>query len=204
MVALVSVVNIGCQAEPQSLLTRHVREVTLNGQAQSVGSLPATQSMRLVLILPLRNQAALDSFLKELYDPSSASYRQFLTVEEFTAKFGPSQEDYDAVINFAEAHGFTVVGTSRNRVNLDVKGSVASIEEAFHVTMGIYQHPTEDRTFYAPDREPTPTDLAVRLWHISGLDNYSIPRPAVMHRISSSGLMPRLAPVPALLSLAAT
>jgi kumamolisin len=85
------------------------------------------------------------------------------------------------VINFAAAHGLKVVGTSRNRVNLDVKGSVASIEEAFHVTMGIYQHPREDRTFFAPDREPTP-DLAVRLWHISGLDNYSIPRPAVMHR----------------------
>ena len=59
--------------------------------------------MRLVLALPLRNQAALDNFLKELYDPSSASYRQFLTVEEFTARFGPSQEDYDAVIRFAES-----------------------------------------------------------------------------------------------------
>ncbi len=181
MVAMVLAANAICQAEPQSLLTRHVREVTLNGQAPSVGRLPATQSMRLVLVLPLRNQDALDSFLKELYDPSSPSYRQFLTVEEFTAKFGPTQEDYNAVINFAEAHGLRVVGVSRNRVNLDVKGSVASIEEAFHLTMGIYQHPTEDRTFFAPDREPTP-DLAVRLWHISGLDNYSIPRPAVIHR----------------------
>ena len=181
MVAMVLGVNVVSQAEPQSLLTRHVREVTLNGQAPSVGRLPATQSMRLVLVLPLRNQDELDSFLKELYDPSSPSYRQFLTVEEFTAKFGPTQEDYNAVINFAAAHGLKVVGTSRNRVNLDVKGSVASIEEAFHLTMGIYQHPREDRTFFAPDREPTP-DLAVRLWHISGLDNYSIPRPAVMHR----------------------
>jgi subtilase family serine protease len=174
-------VNVVCQAEPQSLFTRHAREVTLSGQAPFVGRLPATQSMRLVLVLPLRNQDLLDRFLKELYDPSSPSYRQFLTVEEFTAKFGPTQEDYNVVINFAEAHGLAVVGTSRNRVNLDVKGSVASIEEAFHLTIGIYQHPTEDRTFYAPDREPTP-DLAVRLWHISGLDNYSIPRPAVMHR----------------------
>jgi subtilase family serine protease len=181
MVAMVLGVNVVCQAEPQSLLTRHVREVTLNGQAPSVGRLPSTQSMRLVLVLPLRNQDELDSLLKELYDPSSPSYRQFVTVEEFTARFGPTQEDYNAVINFAGAHGLTVVGTSRNRVNLDVKGSVASIEEAFHLTMGIYQHPKEDRTFYAPDREPTP-DLAVRLWHISGLDNYSIPRPAVMHR----------------------
>jgi len=36
---------------------------------------------------------------------------QFLTVEEFTARFGPSQQDYDSVIHFAEANGFTVVGT---------------------------------------------------------------------------------------------
>jgi subtilase family serine protease len=98
------------------LLTRHVREVTLNGQAPLVGRLPATQSMRLVLVLPHRNEAELTALLKELYDPSSASYHKFLTVEEFTARFGPSQEDYDAAIRFAEANGLTVVGTSRNPI----------------------------------------------------------------------------------------
>jgi len=180
-VTLATAVSIVCHAESQPLLTRHVREVTLNGQAKLVGRLPATQSMRLVLVLPLRNQPALDSFLQELYDPSSPSYRQFLTVEEFTTFFGPSQEDYDAVINFARSNGFTVVGTSRNHVNLDVTGSVASIEKAFHIALGVYQHPTENRTFYAPDREPTP-DLAVQLWHIAGLDNYSIPKPLFVHR----------------------
>ncbi len=181
MVALVSVLSIVCLAQPQSLLTHHVREATLNGQAQYVGPLPATQPMRLVLALPLRNQAGLDNFLQEVYDPSSASYRQFLTVEQFTARFGPTQQDYDEVIRFAEMHGFTVVGTSRNRLNLDVTGSVAAVEEAFHVTMGVYQLTAENRTFYAPDREPT-TELAVRLWHISGLDNYSIPHPEFVRR----------------------
>jgi subtilase family serine protease len=180
MVALVSIMSIVCQAQ-QTLLTRHVREATLNGQAQYVAPLPATQSMRLVLVLPLRNQAGLDSFLREVYDPSSASYRRFLTVEEFTARFGPTQEDYDEVIRFAETHGFTVVGTSRNRVNLDVTGTVASINEAFHVSMGLYNLPDENRTLYAPDREPT-SDLAIRLWHISGLDSYSIPRPQFVRR----------------------
>src|SRR5580704_8836589 len=68
-------------AQPQSLLTRHVREVTLNGQAPFVGRLPATQSMRIDIVLAER--AGLDSFLRELYDPSSATYRQFLTVEQF-------------------------------------------------------------------------------------------------------------------------
>jgi len=182
MLVLLSMVSIVCQAQ-QTPLTRHVREATLNGQAQYVGPLPATQPMRLVLALPLRNQAELDSFLQKVYDPSSASYRHFLSVDEFTARFGPTQADYDEVIHFAETHGFTVVGTSRNRVNLDVTGTVAAIEGAFHVSMGLYKLPNEDRTFYAPDKEPTP-DLSVRLWHISGLDNYSIPQPQLVRKQS--------------------
>ncbi len=182
---LVPVANIVSLAQPQPALTRHVREATMNGQAQLVGHLPATQSIRLVLTLPLRNQAELDKFLRELYDPSSSSYRKFLTVEQFTERFGPTQQDYAAVIQFARANGLKVVGTSRNRLNVDVRGSVSSIEEAFHVTMGVYQHPTENRTFYAPDGEPTP-DLAIQLWHISGLDNYSIPRPALVRNVSGA------------------
>jgi subtilase family serine protease len=181
IVALVLVLSVVCQAQALTPLTQHVREVTLKGQAQSVGHLPATQTMRLVLVLPLRNQAELDNLLQELYDPSSLSYRQFLTVEEFTSRFGPTAEDYDSVIHFAETNGLTVVGTSRNRVNLDVTGSVASIEQAFHITMGVYQHPTEKRTFFAPDREPTPY-LPFPLWHIAGLDNYSIPHPNFVRR----------------------
>jgi subtilase family serine protease len=168
-------------AQSLPLFTHHVRDVVLNGEAHSVGRLPATRSMRLVLVLPLRNEAELDSFLQELYDPASPSYRQFLTVEEFTAKFGPTQEDYDSVIQFAKENGLSVVGTSRNRLNIDVRGSVATIEKAFHLTMGVYQHPTENRTFYAPDREPTP-DLNVKLWRIAGMDNYSIPKPMVAHK----------------------
>jgi hypothetical protein len=180
IVALLSVVNAVCQAQSQSSLTRHVREETRNGQARSLGRLAAAETMRLVLVLPLRNQVALESFLKELYDPSSPSYRQYLTVEQFTATYGPTQEDYDALIHFAEANGLTVVGTSRNRMNLDVAGPVANIEKAFHLTMGVYLHPTESRTFYAPDREPS-VDLPFPLWHIAGLDNFSTPHPAGLH-----------------------
>jgi subtilase family serine protease len=181
IVALVLVLSVVCQAQALTPLTQHVREVTLKGQARPVGHLPATQTMRLVLVLPLRNQAELDNLLQELYDPSSLSYRHFLTVEEFTSRFGPTPEDYDSVIHFAETNGLTVVGTSRNRVNLEVTGSVASIEQAFHVTLGVYQHPTEKRTFFAPDREPTPY-LPFPLWHIAGLDNYSIPHPNFVRR----------------------
>lgn len=124
--------------------------------------------------MPLRNEAELDDLLQQLYDPQSPSYHQYLSVQEFAARFGPLESDYDAVLSFARANGLTVIDTFANRMVVDVEGPAANIENAFHISLGIYQHPTENRTFYAPDREPTP-DLDVPLLHISGLDDFTLP-----------------------------
>jgi subtilase family serine protease len=94
IVARLLISSIVCQAQGLTPWTQHVREVTVNGQARLVGHLPATQTMRLVLVLPLRNHAEFENLLQELYDPSSLSYRHFLTVDEFTSRFGPTPEDY--------------------------------------------------------------------------------------------------------------
>jgi kumamolisin len=169
------------RAQAQSALTHHVRQEVARGQAQFLNPLPATQSLRLDIVLTLRDRAGLDRFLQQLYDPSSPSYRHFLTVSEFTAQFGPSEEDYDALTRYATSNGLQVVGGSRDGMDLQVEGPVAAIQTAFHVSMGVYQHPTENRTFYAPDREPT-VGLPFPLWHVSGLDNYSIPHPMLVSK----------------------
>ena len=163
------------------VMTRHIHEAISNGQANWVERLPASQSLQLNIVLPLRNEAELDNLLTQLYNPKSSLYHQFLSVEEFTERFGPSQEDYDAVISFAEKNGLKVTGTSPNRLVVDVEGRVVDIEKAFHVNMNVYQHPTEDRVFYSPDKEPT-VDLGVTLWRIAGLDNFSKPHPANLVR----------------------
>ncbi len=160
----------------QSVMTHHVRDVVRNGEAQANGRLPGNQVLQLDLVLPLRDPAGLKAFLADVYNPSSPNYRQFLTPAEFTARFGPTVDDYETVLRFATTYGFQVVGGSRDGMEVQVKGTVANIEAAFRVNMRTYQHPTEGRTFYSPDREPT-LDLPFNLWHISGLDNYSIPKP---------------------------
>jgi subtilase family serine protease len=160
----------------QSLQTRHVREAVQSGKAKSVGRLPGTRILQLDIVLPLRDRPGLNSFLRQLYDRASPNYRHFLTVREFTERFGPTQENYDAVVRFAKAKHFTVVGGSRDGMDVQVKAPVSAIEKGFQLKMRTYRHPTEGRTFYSPDREPT-TSLSFPLWHISGLDNYSIPRP---------------------------
>lgn len=183
MLTLLTVASLSVMspAQSQSPRTQNMREAALSGQAPFVDRLPGIQQMSLVLVLPLRNQDELNKFLQDVYDPSSPSYHQFLTVDQFTERFGPTQSDYDAVVHFAEANGLTVTGTSRNRLNVDIIGPVTNIEKALHVNMGTYRHPTENRFFYGPDREPS-VDLPFQLWHISGLDNFSIPHPAGLER----------------------
>jgi subtilase family serine protease len=178
-IALVSVVSTDVQAQYTS--THHVREVVGSGRTQAVGQLPKNQIMTLDIVLQLRDEAGLKSFLEELSDPNSGIYHQFLTPAQFTERFGPTQAEYDAVVGFAKANGLAVVGGSRDGMEVQVKGPVSAVEKAFNVSMRTYQHPTENRTFYAPDREPT-TTLPFQLWHVSGLDNYSIPHPMYVKR----------------------
>ena len=125
----------------QTLMTRQVREVTLNGQATLLGRLPASQIMQLDVVLPLSDQAGLDAFLAILQDPNNPGYRQYLTPAEFTARFGPTQQDYDAVVQYVQSKDLTVVGGSRDGMDVQVKGPVSAIESAFHVSMMVFQHP---------------------------------------------------------------
>ena len=87
--------------------------------------------------------------------PPARIFDKFLTPEEFTARFGPTEADYAAVRDFARTNGLVVTGTYGNRLLLDVAGPVTAVENAFHVTLRTYRHPTENRDFFAPDTEPT-------------------------------------------------
>jgi subtilase family serine protease len=177
LLAIASMLSAGgLQARAESVITRHVRQATLNGQARLVGHLPASQVLQLDIVLPVRDQAGLDNFLADLNSSSIPNFRHFLTPAEFTERFGPTQRDYDAVVQYVQTHGLAVVGGSRDGMEVQAKGPVSAIESAFHVNMLTFQHPTENRIFYEPDREPT-TDLGIQLWHVSGLDNFSIPHP---------------------------
>lgn len=169
------------QSNASTLMTRHVREATVNGNAIVVGRLPQTQILQLDVVLPLRDPAGLDAFLGDLYSSTVPNRTHYLTPWEFTEMFGPTQEQYDAVVQYVQEHGLTVVGGSRDGMEVQVRGTVASVEFAFHLNILTYQHPTEDRIFFGPDREPT-VDLPFALWHISGLDNFSIPHPLYVRK----------------------
>ena len=174
---LAACLAIFASAQAASLPTIHARPAML--MRQPTGSLPEDQQMALTIILAPRDRNGLLALLHDLYDPASRRYRQFLSVQDFTERFGPAQADYDSLASFLAASGLSVTDTAPNRLTIRVEGAVADIERVFHVRIGLYRHPSEDRLFFAPDREPS-LDLAVPLWHVEGLDDYSLPTPQLV------------------------
>src|ERR1039458_5252022 len=163
------------QAQQRRTLSGHVPPAAT--QLQLVDRLPGSTRMDLAIGLPLRNQEGLTKLLQQIYDPTSPQYRHYLTPEQFTEKFGPTEQDYQAVVDFAKRNGFQITGTHPNRVLLDVNAAAADVEKAFHVTMRVYQHPKEARRFYAPDVEPS-VEMNVPVLAINGLNNLTRPHPA--------------------------
>jgi hypothetical protein len=140
----------------------------------SLGLLPPTNHLSLVLGLPLRNQPELDFLLQDLCDPASTRYHQWLTPEQFAASFAPAEDDYQKVLDFAKRNGLQITKTHSNRMMVNVDASIASIEKTFKLRLHSYQHPTENRVFYAPDAEPT-VDQDIPVLHVAGLDNFILP-----------------------------
>ncbi|HEY1613059.1 MAG TPA: S53 family peptidase [Rhizomicrobium sp.] len=163
----------------KALLSTHVPEVVAQHLARAVGVADPNLHLELDVALPMRDQAGLDALLQRLYDPASPLYRHYLSVAQFTDRFGPTAKDYARLADFLRTSGLTIKGLSANRYMVEVDGTAADIERVFHVRLNLYQHPTESRTFVAPDREPT-LDLDVPVLHVTGLDDFQRATPRVI------------------------
>lgn len=173
--------------------TLHGHVPSIVAQLLSNGAPPPTNRLNLAIGLPLRDAKGLDDFLVQLCHPTDSNYQHYLTPDQFTEKFGPTQADYEAVVAFARQNRLTVRATHANRLLLDVSGSVADIEQAFHISLRTYPHPAEARDFYAPDSEPT-VNANLPIIDISGLNNYILPHPKSLRTnlsYSEAGVLPK-------------
>jgi hypothetical protein len=140
----------------------------------------AETNLSLAIALPLPDSDGLQKFLAERNDPASTNYNRSLSVDEFVARFSPTEDQYQKAIKFAEKNGLKVTSTYKNRQMFNVLGTVADVEKVLHVKMKQYQHPTENRHFFAPDSEPS-VDADFNILEVRGLENFYLPHPSNLH-----------------------
>ena len=159
------------------LLSQVVPQTAQGQQVRPTGRLDGSRTLDLVIHLPSGDPDGLTAFLQELQDQGSANYHKYLSVAEFTERFGPAQSDYDAVVVWANANGLTVTHTSVNRHIIDVTATVEAIDQALDISMQSYQlvDAGGKSTLFAPNTEPS-VALSVPILKISGLDNFNPPQ----------------------------
>jgi Pro-kumamolisin, activation domain len=137
-----------------------------------VGSLPKDKVLTVALSLPLRNAAALKAKVDAASDPSSPTYRQWLTPAELEANYLPPASDFSVLKAWAVSKGLQVSSQPSHRV-AGVVGTVAQLERALFVNLITARRP-DGTVFYAPDRRPT-LDLVPLVQGISSLDDFTPP-----------------------------
>jgi kumamolisin len=134
---------------------------------------PNTQ-IALTIALKLPDLDAAEKLLQSLSTPGDPQYRQFLTAEQFAARFAPTKAEVARVIAALAKYGLSAEQTTAT--TLRVSGLPADIERAFSVTLHSYEvaahGDAQGYTFYAPlSRATLPAEISTSVAAVVGLDN---------------------------------
>jgi subtilase family serine protease len=135
--------------------------------ATLLGPAPAGQEMSIGVALQEPNAAGESELYKELYDPTSANYGQFLTPAQFDQEFGVPSSQSSAVSNWLTSGGLSIETTSPAGDYFTAVGTVSQLDSLFDVTIGSYSY--DGQSFVANDIPPSvPDDLPIDA--VAGLD----------------------------------
>ncbi|MEU3562907.1 protease pro-enzyme activation domain-containing protein [Kitasatospora sp. NPDC006786] len=160
-------------ATPRVALPNTVNPAVAHSEKK--GDVPAAQQIAVSVSLKLRDSDALDRFLTAVATPGTPEYGHYLTPEQFTARFGPTQAAVDQVRTYLAQQGLTVGEVSANRQVVNAHGTAAQVSQAFGTHESSYLDPQLQRAFFANDAAASiPSDLAAVVQGISGLDNHAV------------------------------
>lgn len=136
--------------------------------AHRLHALSASRQIGITVTLQVNDQSSLDRYLGDLYNPSSPSYRHFVTAQQFAQRFGPSAETRAETVSWLKSQGLHVTGTSRNGLQISARASASKMQAAFGTSLFTFQQGS--RTFVANTQAlRIPATLAPHVVAVSGL-----------------------------------
>jgi subtilase family serine protease len=110
--------------------------------ATDLGRMPANTPVNGVTLRFNRSaaqEAALDALIQAQQNPASPLYHQWLTPDQFAARFGMSQSDIAKVEDWLQQQGFVIDSVSRSNTAIRFSGTVGQVESAFATQMHYFQ-----------------------------------------------------------------
>jgi hypothetical protein len=172
----VSVSNPGCSASnigggeaQQQPVTRLAGQHPKNVDLSYDHPAPDDRVIEMELHFAMRNKKQFDQLMKEIANPQSPEYEHWLTPAEMHEKFGETRSQFDAVEQWLQSQGFSIIDQSygSNSDYIRFKGTIGQAQKAFkiHIVAPEYD-------LYANKEDPAiPEQFAGVISYISGLDD---------------------------------
>jgi subtilase family serine protease len=153
-------------------------------------------SVTVALSLPNLDEA--ESLLNSLNTPGDPQYQQFLSADQFAARFAPTNAAVAKVI--AGLANYGLVAQRTTATTLQVTGLPADMERAFAVSLHSYEVPAHDNvpgyTYHAPLSPATiPAEILGSVAAVVGLDSRPSLRP--LYKVASLKQTKAVSPTPA-------
>lgn len=130
---------------------------------------PSSQ-MRLTVVMKLRNPGQLDTLLRDIQDPTSPQYHQFLSPEQFDEQYGPTQDQVAAVENYLGSNGIHIDDVTPDNMLIHAQAASGEIEQALGVIVNDYNYDGR-KVYIAADDPRLPAGIANYVQSILGLSD---------------------------------
>ena len=158
-------------AGTRSPLIRHARDL---------GEVPAdtvVHSMSIVFNRSPAQETALQALIAAQNNPASPLYHQWLTPDEFGARFGMSDADLAKAEGWLQEQGFTIDAVARGRNRITFSGTAAQVKDAFQSALHYYR--SNGDTHYALSNDISlPAALASVTQSVSNMSTFR-PKPRI-------------------------
>lgn len=115
---------------------------------------PETRLERMVLVLEpsAAQQSELDALTEAQQEPNSGLYRQWLSPQQYGARFGVSSSDLARITGWLASHGFTVEPLPAGRRLVLFSGTAQQVSDTFHTE--IHRYAVNGVTHIANSQDP--------------------------------------------------
>lgn len=168
---------------------------SIGGHARNsadLGLAPANlllQSLSLRFSMTPAQQADLNQLLAAQLDPNSPSYHQWLTSEQFGARFGLSSSDLATVSSWLTSQGFTITGVAKSSTFIAFSGTVGQVQQAFGTT--IHNVSLHGEPHITNLTDPTlPSAIANVTLAVTGLNDFKLKPRSRARNIASDSVQP--------------
>ncbi len=158
--------------------------VSLLDSAADYGPMRSDEAITVRVAMKLQNQTALNTYIRNINDPTNALYGQSLTPAQFAATYGPSSAQVQQMVSYLEGAGFTNVIVEPNNLLVSADGTVAQASAAFNTP--IEQFAQLGKLVYGnTSPAQVPAALGNVVGSVLGLNTIGQMKPSIMTRAAA-------------------